>query len=146
MLRAVLDANVFVSAFIRPEGPPGQLLRLCIEEQAFELVVSDSILDELRRSLAYPRVQKYISASHHELEAWVAAIGLLAIPVEGAIRHHVVRDDPDDDKYIAAALDGRAEFVVSGDRHLLDLKEYEDIRFVPPRAFLDLLKSMRETD
>ncbi len=146
MLRAVLDANVFVSAVIRPNGPPGQLLRLCIEEQAFELVVSDSILKELRRSLAYPRVQKYISASHHELEAWVAAIGLIAIPVEGTIRHRVVKADPDDDTYIAAALDGKAEFVVSGDRHLLDLKEYEDIRVVTPRAFLNLLKSMRDAD
>ena len=146
MPRVVLDANVFVSAFIRPDGPPGQLLRLCIEEQAFELVVSDSILEELRRSLAYPRVQKYISASNHELEAWVAAIGLIATPVAGVVRHAVIAADPDDDKYIAAALDGRAKFVVSGDRHLLDLKEYEDIRVVPPRAFLDLLKTIRGKD
>lgn len=47
--------------------------------------------------------------------------------------------DPDDDKYIAAAIEGRASFVVSGDPDLLDIKDHEGIRIVNPRAFLDLL-------
>ena len=47
--------------------------------------------------------------------------------------------DPDDDKYIAAAIEGRASFVVSGDPDLLDIKVHEGVRIVNPRAFLDLL-------
>jgi hypothetical protein len=47
--------------------------------------------------------------------------------------------DPDDDKYIAAAIEGRARFLVAGDSDLLDLKEYDGIRIVSPRVFLDLL-------
>jgi uncharacterized protein len=50
-----------------------------------------------------------------------------------------VSTDRDDDKYIAAAIEGRARFVVADDSDLLDLKEYEAIRIVSPRAFLDFL-------
>jgi len=50
-----------------------------------------------------------------------------------------VSRDPDDDKYIAAALEGRADFIVAGDSDLLSIREYEKIRIVRPRAFLDLL-------
>ncbi len=61
---------------------------------------------------------------------------LLAIIVEGKVRDRVVRADPEDDKYIAVAQEGLAQFIVSGDRHLLELAEYEGIRIVSPRAFL----------
>jgi len=50
-----------------------------------------------------------------------------------------VSKDPDDDEYIAAAMEGRAGFVVAGDSDLLDVKEYEGIRIITPRAFLDLI-------
>ena len=47
--------------------------------------------------------------------------------------------DPDDDKYLAAAVEGRARYVVTGDRDLLSLGEFEGVQVVTPRAFLDLL-------
>ena len=141
MLRAVLDSNVLVSALIRPKGPPGQIVIRLLEEHAFELVTSPAILAEVRRSLAYPRVRKYIVASNEELDLWVASLELIADAVEGRLRINAVAEDPDDDKYIVAALEGRAQFIVSGDAHLLVLKAYEGVRIVTPRAFLDVLKS-----
>ena len=52
-----------------------------------------------------------------------------------------VCDDPDDDKYVAAALEGRAAYVVTGDQAFLALKEHEGVTIVTPRSFLDLLGS-----
>jgi predicted nucleic acid-binding protein len=52
-----------------------------------------------------------------------------------------VSEDADDDKYFAAAVEGRATLIVTGDPDLLTVKEYRDIRVVTPRAFLDLLSS-----
>jgi putative PIN family toxin of toxin-antitoxin system len=144
VLRAVLDANVLASALIRPQGPPGQLIARLLEDEDFTLVISDSIFAELRRCLSYPRVRKYITATDEELDLWVTALGLVADIVEGKVVVSAVSDDPDDNKYLAAALEGRAEFVVSGDAHLLDLHEYEGIRILTPRAFLDLLKREAE--
>jgi uncharacterized protein len=59
--------------------------------------------------------------------------------VDGNLRLHAVAEDPDDDKYVEAAVEGLAQFVLTGDKHLLSLKAYENIRIVTPRMFLDLL-------
>jgi putative PIN family toxin of toxin-antitoxin system len=140
VLRAVLDANVLVSALIRPHGPPGEVILRLLEDRAFALVTSAAILAEARRALAYPRVRRYILASDEELDLWVASLGLIAEPVQGSLRLRAVAEDPEDDKYLAAALEGSAQFVVTGDAHLLALEGYEGIRIVTPRAFLALLE------
>jgi hypothetical protein len=139
VLRAVLDANVVVSALIQPKGAPGRILSGLVEERIFELVVSPAILAEVRRSLSYPKVRKFIKVSEEDLDLWVASIELIARPVEGNLTIHAVAGDPDDNKYIEAAVEGLAQFVVTGDRHLLSLKSYENIRIVTPRVFFDLL-------
>lgn len=139
MLRAVFDANILASAFIRPQGPSGRILREFVEKRAFELVLSTSILAELRRVLFYPRFRKELDCTDQEIEARVAAVGMLVDLADGEIEVRAVKDDPDDDKSLAAALLGRAGFVVSGDHHLLDLGEYQGIRILKPRQFLDIL-------
>ena len=139
MFRAVLDANVVISALIQPKGASGRILTNLLERNSFELVVSPAILAEIRSSLLYPKVRKYIKASAEDLDLWVASLELIAQPVEGSLRIHAVAADPDDNKYIEAAVEGLAQFVVTGDKHLLSLKAYESIRIVTPRVFLDLL-------
>lgn len=67
------------------------------------------------------------------------SLELIAQPVEGNLRIHAVGSDPDDNKYIEAAVEGLAQFIVTGDKHLLSLKAYESIRIVTPRVFLDFL-------
>lgn len=139
MLRGVLDANVLVSALIRPQGPPGRILASLIEAQAFELVASASIFEELRRCLAYPRVRRRIVATDEELDLWIAALDLIAESTEGTLEVLAVVSDPDDDKYLVAALEGRVQFLVTGDAHLLELQTYEGVQIVTPSAFLRLL-------
>ena len=138
MIRAVLDANVYVSAVVRPQGPPGRIVETFLRDGAFDIVMSPSIVDEVLRALAYPTVRKYIRPGL-EPDLWFEDIGVLAHIVAGERRIESVSKDADDDKYLAAAIEGRATFVVAGDADLLDLKEYEGIRIVSPRVFLDLL-------
>ncbi len=139
-MRAVLDANVVISGLIRSEGPPGRLLVRLLRDSAFELVASPDILDEVRHSLRYPRVRKYLRLPEEELDLWVDALGVIAVVVEGKVSRRIVTADPADDIYIAAATDGLADYIVSGDRHLLDLVEHAGIRIVTPRTFLSLLE------
>jgi hypothetical protein len=141
MSRVVVDANVYLSALIRPQGPPGQILKRLLEESAHTVIVSRVILQEIRKSLDYPKVRKKIDATDEELDAWVESLGVLADVVSGVPDVRVVESDPDDDAYVAAALDGRADFIVSGDRHLVELEEVQGVRIVTPRQFLDLLVS-----
>lgn len=138
MLRAVLDANVFVSAFVRPEGPPGRIVESLLRGQAFELVLSEAIVEETLRALEYPRVRK-VARTNVEPDLWFEDLIVLAEFVTGDYAIPPLSEDPDDDKYVAAAVEGRASFVVTGDPNLLTIREHEGVRIVSPRAFLDLL-------
>ena len=138
MIRAVLDANVYVSAAVRPEGPPGQIIGRFLRGGAFEIVMSQAIVEEVSRALNYRRVRKYIRPGL-DPELWFEDIVVLSHLVAEDRALERISKDPDDDKYIAAAIEGRAGFVVAGDAGLLDLRRHEGIRIVSPRAFLDIL-------
>jgi putative PIN family toxin of toxin-antitoxin system len=138
VIRAVLDANVYVSAAVRPQGPPGQIIGRFLHGGSFEIVVSQAIVDEVLRALNYPKVRKYLRPGL-DPELWFEDIVVLSHFVAGDRELKGISKDADDDKYIAAAIEGRAAFVVAGDSDLLDLREHEGVRMVSPRAFLDLL-------
>jgi len=138
VIRAVLDANVYGSAAVRPEGPPGQIIDRFLRGGAFEVILSKAIVEEVLRALGYPKVRKYIRPGL-DPELWFEDIVVLSHLVAGEHRVEGVSKDRDDDKYIAAAIEGRAVFVVAGDSDLLNLAEYVGIRIVSPRVFLNLL-------
>lgn len=137
MLCAVLDANIYISALIRPSGPPGLVVERFLRDAAFDLVLSPGIVDETLRAFGYPKVRKYIRRDVGPA-LWFEGIILVARLVAGerAVR---LSADPDDDKYIAAAIEGGASFVVSGDPDLLSLEEHDGVRIVTPREFLGVI-------
>ena len=137
MLRVVLDANVYLSALIRPQGPPGQIVERFLEG-LFEIVLSLAIVQETVRAFGYPKVRKYIHAGV-DPELWLEDVILLAQFVAGDDELEGVSVDADDDKYFAGAVEGNATLIVTGDPDLLTVKEYRGIRIVTPRFFLDLL-------
>jgi putative PIN family toxin of toxin-antitoxin system len=134
----VLDSNVYVSAIIRPGGPPGRVIERFLRDSSFEIVLSPAIVEETLRALAYPKVRKYVRRAV-DPELWFEDIVLLAELVAGNYSMSGASPDPDDDTYLAAALEGRATLVVTGDSDLLALGAYEGIRIVTPRVFLGLL-------
>lgn len=138
MLRAVLECNVYVSAIIRPEGPPGRIIERFLSASAFELVLSPAIREEVLGALKYPKVRKNIKREV-DPELWFEDILLLAKLIAGDYRVTGVSEDPDDDIYLAAAIEGRCSYIVSGDPDLLALDEHEGVRIATPRAFATLL-------
>jgi hypothetical protein len=139
VLRVVVDTNVLVSALMKPASVPGLLLTRLVKDEAFEMVLSAAILEELRRVVRYPSVRKRIKGSDDELDLRIAMIDTVSSPVDvtgavsGAVR------DPDDDAILSTAVEGRADFVVTGDDDLLSLGQFERIRILRPRALLELL-------
>lgn len=140
MLRAVLDANVYVSAAIQPDGPAGRIIERFLRDGAFEIVLSPAILEEVLRALAYPKVRKHIRGKI-EPELWFEDLIVLADMAAGERDLSGICEDPDDDKYIAAAFEGRAAFIVTGDLRFLALKAHDGVRIVTPRTFLGLLSA-----
>lgn len=136
-MRAVLDTNVLISGLLW-RGIPHECL-LSAEAELYELVLAESILDELRHKL----IEKFEN-TEEESEEILSGLRRCATFVTLTGRSGWVAADPDDDKFVESALIGHADVIVSGDRHLLDLGTVEGIPILSPRQFLRRLAN--ETD
>ena len=131
----MLDANVLISAAIRPSGPPGRIVTALLTRDAFDLILSPAIVAEVERALRLAKVRKYLREPDVVL-LWLADIVALADLVEDTGRVKGVCRDPADDSVLGAAVEGRASAIVTGDDDLLALGEFEGVVILTPRAFL----------
>lgn len=146
-MRGVLDASLLVAA-VRTSNPRSAS-RLVIEAAAagiYQPVITDDIEAEYRDVLSRDRIRRGAPPAFHRLAtAIMEALVGTAERVEPDRSLRVVKNDPKDDKYVAAALAGRADYVVTFDRrHLLVLAIHEGVRFVTPGDFLGILRSGTE--
>ncbi|WP_431855795.1 putative toxin-antitoxin system toxin component, PIN family [Azospirillum sp.] len=135
--RFVLDTNVLVSAALLPEGGVRRYepTRLCVEAARGSgvLLVSDSTLAELREVLLRPAFDRF--KPRPDREAFLAAIAAEAERVEPAEEQRLC-SDPDDDKFLAVALAGDADVLLTEDKAVLALKTVGRTRILRPIAFL----------
>lgn len=131
MLRVVADTNVYISAF-NFGGTPETLLRLA-HRKAFLLYVSDAIADEVEEVLGekFGHSESALNVVMSKLSRATRRVGRIRVRVRACV-------DPDDDKVLECALTVHADYIVSGDRHLLDMHPFRRIPILRPRAFLDL--------
>jgi uncharacterized protein len=141
MPKAVLDTTVLVSALLtpRPQGASYVLLQYA-KAGAFELCLSDDILEETAQTLRQSRLKERYAYSDADVVTYCQELALLATIVGDLPEVHAVRD-PDDDMIVASALAAGAGFLVARDQHLLSLGTYEGIEIVTPEAFLQLLRA-----
>ncbi len=130
-MRAVLDTNVFISGIFF-SGPPYKVLRAW-QDKKIRLVASPPILEE------YQRVAETLSAHYPGVEIQ-PIIDLLIAHADLVVPERLkgpVCEDPHDDKFIECAIAGKAEFIISGDKHLLKVSGYRGIEIISPRQFMD---------
>jgi putative PIN family toxin of toxin-antitoxin system len=134
MTRAVLDTNVVVSALIWGGAPFG-VLEAAASGQ-INLITSPVLLAELADVLNGPKLNFRLKRVRGSLEDALALYTALAVSVTPLSVPRIVPEDPDDDHVIAATMAGQADFIASGDRHLLSLGTYQAIRILRPAALL----------
>jgi len=136
-MKVVLDTSVLISALIK-SGKPRELL-LKIAQGEAQLILSRSILEEFLEATDDPRIRRYVDEG--DTIAFLRVMGSIAKMVRVRSRFKVVKDDPDDDVTLRTAKDGRADYIVSGDNHLLSLGELRGIKIVTVN---EMLKSLKE--
>ena len=136
-MRIVLDTNIFVSNLISDKGNPARIVRWWLEGE-YDVLVTQPIVDEILRVTGYERIQKkYAKVRENRLE-FVALISEQAVWVEPEEQLDVIAADESDNRYVECAVAGNAQYIVTGDKHLLDLREYEGIVILTPGAFVTL--------
>lgn len=141
-MKAVLDTNVLVSALIARGGTPARILR---HPAPFRLVTAEELLAELAQVLHYEHIRSRYRLTEAIIQGYLQRIRAASHLVE--IQHNVtvVEEDPDDDRFVACALTANADYLVSGDKHLLRLSAYAGIAIVTPAAFLHILDERSTT-
>lgn len=137
-MKVVLDTTIIISAYLVARGAPARILA-DFRRREFQMILSPALLGEYQRVLIRPDVQRRHGASASQTASDLAAIRSLAIVVNPADVPAVIAVDPDDGMVLACALAGQADYIVSGDSHLLGLGEYEGIRIVSPAALDSIL-------
>jgi uncharacterized protein len=135
MIKAVIDANVIISAALAPGSNPDKIIDL-VRHDKIILVISQDILEEIRGVLLYPKIKGRLNLTIKEIDDFLAQLAQSALMTPGILTLKAVQADPKDDKYLACALEGRADYIISGDKHLLNLKKYHHIEIVNPAVFL----------
>ena len=135
--RVVFDSNVWIAALISSAGTAREVVQ-AILDQDIEVLMSEATFDELVSRLDRPKFDRY-----RDPESWAAFLSAL---VELALWHEDAgiaagaSRDADDDTFLALAVVGQADAIVSGDRDLLDLVSHEGIPIVTPVQFLQRLR------
>lgn len=135
MIKAVVDANVIISAVIAPLGSPRRLYDAW-REGRFVLVTSPAIIEAVARKLLHPKIRHRYGVSDEERETVLSLLRGQAEMAPGVAEIQPGSRDPDDDKVVAAALETEAEFLVTGDNDLLTLGAYRGIPIVSPAEFM----------
>jgi len=139
ILKAVLDTSVMVSVAFAKEGLAKEL-RDPIAEETFTLVTSKEIMAELYRILHYPRIRKQFRPSAEDIDEFIGLILERALLTPGSYTRHRIRDDPTDDMFLACALEGKADYIVSRDPHLRNLKQFQAIKIIDVKGFIEKVK------
>jgi putative PIN family toxin of toxin-antitoxin system len=132
-MRVLIDSNVLVSALVNP-GASRRLLFHLLDEHT--VVSSVEILAELEGVLS----REKFSFTKSQVDEYLSLIASISTIVDVGEPPRVVEGDPDDDVVLATANYGRADYIVTGDRHLLRLGEYDKTKIVSVREMLTLLK------
>ncbi len=128
-VRLVADTNTVVSGLLWPGGPPARIIDFA-EAGRIELATSAALLAELQSVLGRAKFLKQLTRRGLDAGAIFDGYAALALRVAPAATPRVVARDPDDDHVIACAIAARAEIIVSGDRDLLDLGRYGEVRIL----------------
>ncbi|WP_338835682.1 putative toxin-antitoxin system toxin component, PIN family [Neomoorella thermoacetica] len=137
-MKVVLDTNVVISGLLVPVGPPGRIIDLWADGK-IDVVVSPAVITEYMEVFLRPKFAKAGTMEERQqlLEGFInLANTILVLP---DIEIDIINADPSDNHFLECARTGETDCIISGDSHLLALKEYEEIPIITPGQFLEMI-------
>jgi len=133
MLRVVLDSNVILSGLMSPKGTTGRIVQAW-KDNRLTLLICEAQLEEIKRVLAYPKIQKRLNWSAEKINLFVKLLAYRSEYVDISGVKAYVPQDADDEMLLATLIAAKADYLVSGDSDLLALRESYVI--ITPAQFL----------
>jgi uncharacterized protein len=137
VVKTVLDTNIFVSSIFWKNGNPHRVVELALDKK-IDVFTSVEILQELEAVL-----KRDFDEPDDMIQLQTGFIFEYASVIMSDIRVDAVKEDPKDNKILACALACNADYIVTGDRHLLDIKEFKGTKIVTAREFVGIAEKNR---
>lgn len=134
-MRVTVDTNVLISA-LGWNGTEAAIIEMILDSR-LELCLSAQILSEFYRVVKYPK----FGFTDEEIDGFIGRLLPNVILLKPVNRISAVEADPDDNKIIECAVEGKASYIITGDKHLLQLGDYKGIRIVKASEFLKIVSS-----
>jgi hypothetical protein len=135
-VKVVFDTNVWISIFIKKTL--GKEFSEIFKKEKIDTYTTEEILKEISKVLAYPKISELLEFSGVSERGILQSILKNSILVRPKFKLKLIKEDLEDNKILDCALHAKVDFIVSGDRHLLKLKRFKNIRIITPREFLDI--------
>lgn len=136
-MKITVDTNVLISSTFW-NGNSNNIIEL-VENNKIELILSEEIIEEFIKVLNYKEIQGKIKDKNLEMKRSVEKIVSISKIVIPKLKINI-SEDPDDNKILECAVEGEADYVISQDNHLLKLKEYNGIKILTPKEFLEIFE------
>jgi putative PIN family toxin of toxin-antitoxin system len=133
MNKVVLDTNILVSAFIKYGGNESKILEKAITKE-ITLLTSEDILDEFLKVIRRPKFG-YTSKQTTAMMILLLKIAKLTTPTQKITE---IKEDPTDNKILECATAAKADYIITGDKHLLNLKKYDGIQILTSTEYLKI--------
>jgi len=123
----VLDTNVFIAAYFNQKSASARIIDLCLENK-HELIFSSRLRKEVRLILKNVKAKR-------EFQKRIQSLFMNASRIKPTQKIFMVKEDPDDNKFLECALEGKADYLITSDRHLLELGEFAQTKICKPTQF-----------
>ncbi|MDO8623656.1 MAG: putative toxin-antitoxin system toxin component, PIN family [archaeon] len=134
-MKITIDTNVLISGSFWT-GTSNKILEQ-VENKEVELVLSKEIIEEFLEVLNYEEIKRKIMNNQLEIKRTIEKIISISTIIEPLEKFDVVKNDPDDNKVLECAVEGKVDYIISQDKHLLNLKEFNKIKIITPEEFCD---------
>lgn len=142
-LRAVVDTNLFISGLFGKDTLSATLQDLWINRR-FELAASIEILREVSRVLQYPRIKERFHPRDEDTRRFFRLIFRKAIITKDLYLVDRITDDPSDNMLLACAMEANADFIISRDPHLRNLKQFQGIKIIDVKEFVERVRKRKQ--
>lgn len=142
MTRVVLDTNIFISAILSPKSKAASIVKLVLDGK-LHLVIAPAMWKELHAVLQYPKLKalmKRNDVSMDEVKDLLYKIERITITAPGEKKVDRITKDTSDNMFLACAVEGKADFIISGDSHLKDVKAFQGVEIVNPDVFIKMVR------
>lgn len=140
-MKIVIDTNIAVSGLLW-KGAPNNILKLA-RDGFIEISSTKTVCEELKKVLAYTRIQKRLAELGFTRDEAIQYYQNIVSFYKEVSKVNIVKVDKSDNRFLEAAVDSRSAIVVSGDAHLLKIKEYKSILIITAQEFLKLYEMLK---